>query len=82
MMSTQKGWGWVVGRGVFKNCHVFSDFIILNIRSIVPFCRSWKREGHVLVTFCGRHIWVTSKTIIIQKKQMYEIKTRPIFPKS
>ena len=57
-----------VGRGVLKNCHLFADFIILNTRSIVHFCRWWKWEGHVLVIFFGRHIWVTSKTIIIQKK--------------
>ena len=64
-----------VGRGVLKNCHVFVDFIILNIRSIVHFCGWWKWEGHLLVIFCGRHIWVTSKTIIIQKKNKFNYKT-------
>ena len=64
-----------VGRGVLKNCHVFADFIILNIRSIVHFCGWWKWEGHLLVIFCGRHIWVTSKTIIIQKKNKFNYKT-------
>ena len=57
-----------VGRGVLKNYHMCADFIILNIRSIVHFCGRWKWEGHVMVIFCWRHIWVTSKTIIIQKK--------------
>ena len=71
MMSTQKG----RGEGVLKNCHVFADFIILNIRSIVHFCGWWKWEGHLLVIFCGRHIWVTSKTIIIQKKNKFNYKT-------
>ena len=75
-MSTHKG-GW---EGVLKNCHVFVDFIILNIRSIVHFCGWWKWEGHLLVIFCERHIWVTSKTIIIQIKQMFGIKTSSIFP--
>ena len=71
MISTQKG----VEKGVLKNCHVFADFIILNIRSIVHFCGWWKWEGHLLVIFCGRHIWVTSKTIIIQKKNKFNYKT-------
>ena len=71
MMFTQK-WG---GEWVLKNCHVFADFIILNIRSIVHFCGWWKWEGHLLVIFCGRHIWVTSKTIIIQKKNKFNYKT-------
>ena len=47
MMSTQKG----VGREVLKNCHVFADFIVLNIRSIVHFWGWWKWEGHLLVIF-------------------------------
>ena len=64
-----------VGRGVLKTCHVLMDFIILNIRSIVHFCGWWKWEGHLLVIFCGRHIWVTSKTIIIQKKNKFNYKT-------
>ena len=63
-----------VGRGVLKNCHVFVDFIILNIRSIVHFCGWWKWEGHLLVIFCGRHIWVTSKTIIQKKSKCLELK--------
>ena len=58
--------GWWVGRRVLKNCHVFADFTILNIRSIVHFFGWWEWEDHLLVMFCGRHIWVTSK-IIIQK---------------
>ena len=69
MMSTRKGGG----EGVLKNCHVFADFIILNIRSIVHFCGWWKWEGHLLVIFCGRHKWVTSKTII-QKNKCLESK--------
>ena len=44
MMSTHKG-GW---EGVLKNCHVFVDFVILNIRSIVHFCGSL--VGHFLWT--------------------------------
>ena len=75
MISTQKG----VEKGVLKNCHVFADFIILNIRSIVHFCGWWKWEGHLLVIFSEHHKWVTSKTIIQKKK--IGIKTRPIFPK-
>ena len=57
-----------VARGVLKNCHVFADSVILNIRSIVHFCGWWKWEGHLLVIFCERHKWVTSKTIIVLKK--------------
>ena len=57
-----------VGRGILKNCQVFVDSIILNIRSIIHFCGWWKWEGHLLVIFCGRRKWVTSKTIIILKK--------------
>ena len=64
-MSIQNGW---VGRGVLKNCHVLADSIILNIRSIVHFYGWWKWEGHLLVIFCGRHKWVTSMILIIQKK--------------
>ena len=56
-----------VGRGVFINCHMFVDFIILNIKSIVHFFAWWKWQGQLLVIFCGLHIWVTSRTIIIQK---------------
>ena len=63
-----------VGRGVLKNYHMCADFIILNIRSIVHFCGWWRWEGHVLVIFCGRHIWVTSKTIIIEKNKCLESK--------
>ena len=76
MNSTQKG----MERGALKNCHMFVDFIILNIRSIVQFGGWWKWEGHLLVIFCGHNIWVTSKTIK-QKKQMFGIKTHPAFPK-
>ena len=74
MMSTQKG----RGEGVLKNCHVFADFIILNIRSIVNFCKWWKWEGHLLVIFCGRHIWVTSKTIIQKKSNAWNQKASNI----
>ena len=49
----------------FNFCHVFTDSIILNNKSIVYFCGLWKWEGHLLVIFCGLHKWVTSKTIII-----------------
>ena len=70
-----------VGRGVLKICHVFADSIILNNRSIANFCGRWKWEGHLLAIFGGCHKWVTSKTIIIFFKNMFGIKTRPIFPK-
>ena len=73
-MSTQKG-GW---EGFFLIWHVFADSIILNNRSIVHFAGWWKWERHWLVLFCGCHKWLTSKTIIILKKQKFGIKTRPI----
>ena len=34
-----------VARGVLKNCQVFADSVILNIRSIVHFCGWWKWLG-------------------------------------
>ena len=74
-MSTKRG----VRRGVLKNCHMFADSAILNIKSIVHFCGWWKWQGHLLVIFCERHKWVTSKTIIILNYQMFGIKTHPIF---
>ena len=63
-----------MGREVLKYCHVFADFINLNIRSIVHFCGSWKGEDHVLVIFCERHIWVTSNTIMQKKTKCLESK--------
>ena len=35
------------GREVLKDCRMFVDFIILNIRSIVHFRGWWKWEGHL-----------------------------------
>ena len=63
-----------VGRRAFKVCHVFADSIILNNRSIANFCQWWKWEGHLLSIFCGCHKWVTSKAIIIFKKNCLESK--------
>ena len=76
-LSTQNG----VRRGILKIWHVFVDSIILKNRSIVHFGGWWKWQDHLLVIFCGRHKWVTSKTITISKKEIFGIKTRPTFPK-
>ena len=63
-----------VGKGVRKIYHAFADSIILNNRSIAHFCGWWKWEGHLLLIFCECLIWVTSKVIIISKKNCLESK--------
>ena len=63
-----------VGKGVLKICHAFTDSIILNNRSIAHFCGWWKWEGHLLPIFCECLKWVTSKVIIISKKNCLESK--------
>ena len=60
-----------VRRGLLKIYHVFEDSIILSNRSIVHFCGWWKWEGYFLAIFSGCYKWVTSKTIIIYKKNVW-----------
>ena len=64
MTSTQKGGGW----GGFEIFHVFADSTLFK-KYIVGYKWGGQGEvGHLLVIFCGRHNWVTSKAIIKKSK--------------